>query len=94
MPSARDRGHLLAELTKSRVCKNISLLHTGILVRTNIMIDDQLMANALKVTGFRTKKEAVEEGLKLLILRNKQREIRKLRGKLKWKGSLDEMRRA
>ena len=61
-------------------------------VRTNIVIDDQLMADALKATGLNTKKEAVEEGLKLLIRRNKQQEIRKLRGKLKWEGDLDELR--
>jgi Arc/MetJ family transcription regulator len=61
-------------------------------MRTNIVIDDQLMADALKATGLSTKKEAVEEGLRLLIRRNKQQEIRKLRGKLKWQGNLDEMR--
>ena len=61
-------------------------------MRTNIVIDDELMADALKATGFNTKKEAVEEGLKLLIKRNKQQEIRKLRGKLKWEGNLEEMR--
>lgn len=61
-------------------------------MRTNIVIDDQLMAEALKATGLSTKKEAVEEGLRLLVRRNKQQEIRKLRGKLKWEGNLDEMR--
>jgi Arc/MetJ family transcription regulator len=61
-------------------------------MRTNIVIDDQLMADALKATGLNTKKEAVEEGLKLLVRRNRQQEIRKLRGKLKWEGNLDEMR--
>ncbi len=61
-------------------------------MRTNIVINDQLMADALKATGLNTKKEAVEEGLKLLIRRNKQQEIRKLRGKLKWEGNLEEMR--
>tara|TARA_R110002072_G_scaffold289255_1_gene456193 strand:+ start:463 stop:657 length:195 start_codon:yes stop_codon:yes gene_type:complete len=61
-------------------------------MRTNIVIDDQLMAEALKATGLRTKKEAVEEGLRLLVRRNKQQAIRRLRGKLKWEGSLDEMR--
>lgn len=61
-------------------------------MRTNIVIDDELMADALKATGLNTKKEAVEEGLKLLIRRNKQQEIRKLKGKLKWEGNLDEMR--
>jgi len=61
-------------------------------MRTNIVIDDQLMADALKATGLDTKKEAVEEGLKLLIRRNQQQDIKKLRGKLKWEGNLDEMR--
>jgi len=62
------------------------------LMRTNIEIDDSLMANALKATGLSTKKEAVELGLKALINLNKQASIRSLRGKLKWEGNLDEMR--
>ena len=61
-------------------------------MRTNIVIDDQLMADALKATGVDTKKEAVELGLKMLVRLNKQQAIRKLRGKLKWEGDLDEMR--
>ncbi len=61
-------------------------------MRTNIEIDDSLMANALKATGLSTKKEAVELGLKALINLNKQASIRSLRGKLKWEGNLDEMR--
>ena len=50
------------------------------------------MADALKATGLNTKKEAVELGLKMLVRLNKQQEIRKLRGKLKWEGDLNEMR--
>lgn len=61
-------------------------------MRTNIEIDDSLMANALKATGLTTKKEAVELGLKALIKLNKQASIRALRGKLKWEGDLDDMR--
>lgn len=61
-------------------------------MRTNIEIDDSLMADALKATGLSTKKEAVELGLKALIKLNKQASIRALRGKLKWEGNLDEMR--
>jgi Arc/MetJ family transcription regulator len=61
-------------------------------MRTNIVIDDDLMADALKATGLRTKKEAVEEGLKLLVKWNKQQSIRRLRGKLHWEGDLEEMR--
>lgn len=52
------------------------------------------MNDALKATGLTTKREAVEEGLKLLIIRNKQQAIRKLRGKLTWEGDLDKMRGA
>ena len=61
-------------------------------MRTNIVIDDELMADALKATGLSTKREAVEEGLRLLVRQNQQQGIRKLRGKLKWEGDLDEMR--
>ena len=61
-------------------------------MRTNIVIDDELMENALKASGLTTKKDVVELGLKLLIKRNQQQEIRKLRGKVKWEGDLDEMR--
>lgn len=61
-------------------------------MRTNIVIDDQLMSDALKATGLQTKKEVVEEGLKALIKLKKQSEIRGLRGKLKWDGDLDDMR--
>lgn len=62
-------------------------------MRTNIEIDDSLMAEALKAGGYRTKKAAVEEGLRLLVRTRNQARIRQLRGKLRWEGSLDEMRR-
>lgn len=61
-------------------------------MRTNIVIDDKLMEDALKATGLATKKEAVEEGLKALIKLNKQAHIRSLRGKIKWEGDLEDMR--
>lgn len=61
-------------------------------MRTNIVIDDALMADALKATGLTTKKEAVEEGLRLLIRRHQQQAIRKLRGNVRWEGDLDELR--
>jgi len=61
-------------------------------MRTNIVIDDSLMSDALEATGLKTKKEAVEQGLKLLVKKNKQEALRKLRGKLNWEGSLDDMR--
>ena len=61
-------------------------------MRTNIEIDDKLMADALKATGLKTKKDAVELGLQTLIRLNKQQNIKKLRGKLQWSGDLDDMR--
>ncbi len=61
-------------------------------MRTNIEIDDGLMADALKATGLTTKKETVELGLKTLIKLDKQRSIRSFRGKLKWDGDLEKMR--
>lgn len=61
-------------------------------MRTNIVIDDDLMEEAMKVSRIKTKKEAVHEGLKLLIQRKKQERIRDLRGRLSWKGDLEQMR--
>jgi Arc/MetJ family transcription regulator len=61
-------------------------------MRTNVVIDDELMESALRVSGFRTKKDAIEEGLKLLVRLKSQESILRFRGKLKWSGSLDEMR--
>lgn len=61
-------------------------------MRTNIFIDDDLMAEALKLSGSMTKKDVVEKALKLLVQVKKQESVRKLRGKLHWEGSLSEMR--
>ena len=63
-------------------------------MRTNIVIDDQLMANALKATGLRTKREVVEEALKLIVRQCQQQSIKSLRGKLDWQGDLNELRSA
>jgi Arc/MetJ family transcription regulator len=61
-------------------------------MRTNIVIDDQLMRDTLRATGLKTKREAVEEGLRTLLRLTRQSEIRRVRGKLHWKGDLDAMR--
>lgn len=61
-------------------------------MRTNIVIDDKLMSMALKITGLKTKKEVVEEGLKILVELKKQSQLKLLRGKLHWIGSIDKMR--
>ncbi len=62
-------------------------------MRTNIVIDDDLMNDAMRLTGVTTKREAVELGLKTLIRLKKQESIKKFRGKLKWEGDLDDMRK-
>jgi Arc/MetJ family transcription regulator len=62
-------------------------------MRTNIVIDDRLMQEAFRATGLKTKREAVEEGLRTLVRLQKQADIRRFRGKLQWKGDLDAMRR-
>ena len=62
-------------------------------MRTNIVIDDKLMADALKASGARTKREAVELGLRTLLQLSRQGEIRRLKGKVKWEGDLEAMRR-
>ena len=61
-------------------------------VRTNIEIDDKLMRDALRATGAKTKKEAVELGLRTLIDLRAQEKARELRGKITWEGDLNEMR--
>jgi len=61
-------------------------------MRTNIEIDDQLMRQAMRSSGARTKRATVEAGLRLLVQVRGQTGIRRLRGKIKWEGNLDESR--
>ena len=61
-------------------------------MRTNNVIDDNLMNDALKVTGLKTKKEVVELGLKILVKLNQQEAIKAFRGKLTWDGDLEALR--
>lgn len=61
-------------------------------MRTNIDIDDRLMREAMRSSGARTKRAAVEEGLRLLIRTRSQRSIRRLRGKVTWGGDLEASR--
>ena len=61
-------------------------------MRTNIEIDDRLMKDTLRATGLKTKREAVELGLRTLLLLRQQERIRQLRGKIPWEGDLDAMR--
>jgi len=61
-------------------------------MRTNIVIDDQLMNRVLQLTDLKTKREAVELGLKTLIRLAIRKKIKSLRGKLNWDGDIDTMR--
>jgi len=61
-------------------------------MRTNVVINDSLMESALKSSGLKTKKDAIEAGLRLLVKFKRQAKIKNYRGKLKWIGNLDEMR--
>jgi Arc/MetJ family transcription regulator len=61
-------------------------------MRTNIMIDETLMADVLSVTGIKTKREAVELGLKTLLMLKQQEAIKAFKGQLKWEGDLEQMR--
>lgn len=61
-------------------------------MRTNVVIDDELMAQAMNSTGLTTKKAVIEEALRTLIRLKAQQEIRHLRGQLHWEGNLNEMR--
>ncbi len=61
-------------------------------MRTNIVIDDKLMRDALRATGLTVKREAVELGLRTLLRLKQQEQVRRLRGQLRWEGDLHAMR--
>ena len=62
-------------------------------VRTNVVLDEKLIKKALELGGYKTKKAAIEAGLRLVVQMNSQKRLRSLRGKVLWEGDLDEMRR-
>ncbi len=61
-------------------------------MRTNIVLDEELVQRAQKLTGIKTKRELVNEALKVLINLRQQEQIRVLRGKLTWEGNLHDQR--
>lgn len=61
-------------------------------MRTNIEIDDELMTDAMRLTGIGTKREVVELALRVLLRVERQKDIRDFRGKFQWEGDLDQMR--
>ena len=62
-------------------------------MRTNVVVDERLIAEAMKLSGARTKREVVECSLRLMVQLKRQERIRRARGELKWRGDLDAMRR-
>ncbi len=62
-------------------------------MRTNIEIDDELMSEAMEALGAKTKREAVDMALRRLVQLERQKDILKLRGKIKWVGDLAALRR-
>ena len=62
--------------------------------RTNIVIDDKLLKAAKNILGTKTKRETIEKALQKIVNLEEQVEIKKLRGKLRWEGNLQESRRA
>ena len=62
-------------------------------MRTNIEIDDKLMSEAIKLTGLTTKREVVDTALRELLRLRRQSALKKLKGKFRWEGDLDAMRR-
>jgi Arc/MetJ family transcription regulator len=61
-------------------------------MRTNVVIDDELMAEALESTGLKTKRAVIDEALRILVRLKRQEGVRSLRGKLQWEGDLDMLR--
>ena len=61
-------------------------------MRTNIVIEDQLMRDAMQASGARTKREAVELGLRTLVKLDQQKRIKAFRGRLPWDGDLESQR--
>ena len=63
-------------------------------MRTNVVLDDELVKEGLKLTKLRTKKDLVNLALEELVARRRRKKILKLEGKVKWEGNLNEMRRS
>ncbi len=63
-------------------------------MRTNVVLDDALIAEAMKLTGARTKREVLDRALRTLIRLERQRAVLDLRGKIAWEGDLNALRQA
>jgi len=83
---SNDRAHIAHVYDSRRSYARVAVM------RTNIVIDEKLIAEAMRATGARTKREAVELGLRALVQLKKQERIKGFRGKLKWRDDLERMR--
>lgn len=61
-------------------------------MRTNVVIDTELMTRAMESTGLRTKRAVIDKALRTLVRLKSQENVRELRGSLCWEGDLDTMR--
>ena len=68
-------------------------MHMSMCMRTNIEIDDEVMREVQRLTGVRTKREAVDLALRELVARHRRLGILELRGRVHWEGDLTESRR-
>jgi Arc/MetJ family transcription regulator len=89
----KHRAGREASLTNTQKYENLTHKGQRPRMRTNIEIDDRLMREALRSSGARTKRATVEAGLRLLVQVCRQDGIRRLRGKVRWEGDLNESRR-
>jgi len=80
-------GHIIADVYERITFPNPKPM------RTTIDIDDALVRKAMRLSGLTTKKAVIEAALRLLIQTHSQVGIRRLRGKVKWEGNLDDSRR-
>jgi Arc/MetJ family transcription regulator len=78
--------------SNERMNKKLKKCNKYFKMRTNIEIDDKLLEEAIKLTGSKNKKEMVNRALEEIIKLEKRKQLRALRGKVKWEGNLDKMR--
>jgi len=61
--------------------------------RTNVVLDEQIVGQAKKLTGIKVTRELLDYALRELLRHRRQRDILRLRGTVDWQGDLSEMRR-
>ena len=82
----------LREVRTIAMCTISSNRTHKLVMRTNIEIDDELIREALRISGLKTKRAVVEAGLRMLLRLKRQEDILNLVGKVHWEGNLDESR--